>query len=266
MNHWLSETLFKLEMKRSFKSLLIWSAAMAGTMILVIVLYPIAKDMFAAVPPEFQSFIEDFGGIPTNILEYYATEGAMMLQIFGGIYAAMEGFNAIARDEREKTVETLYQLPLKRRVFFFTKLFRASVNLIIFSMVTYVLSMAGFVMIGESFDIGLFTYFFVLNMVMYLMLVVFGLTLSVFLKKTDKSFVSVMIPFGFYIISLLAMATDNEWLTDLKYLTPFTFCNPVEILKENAGFETLNFVIFVGLTILAVMLSLRKFKKHEFIV
>jgi ABC-2 type transport system permease protein len=261
-----SKELFKLEFKRSFKGLLTWSLSIGLTMVFVIVLYPMVKDIYSSIPAQYADFLDSFGGIPHNILEYFATEGGLMLQLFGSIFAVLEGFNAINRDEREKTVESLYQLPYTRSLFFRTKLLRVFTNVLIFAFINYILSYISFFIVKESIDFGQFSYFNLLNMIQLIIIAFLGFGLACFLKPNQKNMIAFSIPFPLYIISVLSTMTNNATLEKLKYLTPFTFSNPVDILKSSATFEWISFVVFCSLTVVVIFLSYIRFNKREFMV
>lgn len=261
-----SSRLFKLEFTRSLKSLITWSLSIGLTMVFVIVLYPMVIDIYSAIPAEYQAFLDAFGGVPHNVVEYYATEGVMMLQLFGGIFAALEGYNALNRDDKEKTVECIYQLPYSRTAILTTKLVKVIVNVLVFSIVVYFMSILSFLVIGESYDGGDFLLFNVYNTIMFLMLAILGFVLVVFMKPTQKSMGAIAFPFVFYIISVISSVTNNETLELLKHVTPFTFANPVDILKLGADFEWISFVVFTGLSILLTVAAYWRFQKRELTV
>lgn len=261
-----NKNLFFLEFKRSFKGLLVWSFSLGITMYLVIILFPMVKDIYESIPPQFYDILNSFGGIPDTVVEYFATEGAMMLQIFGALFAVLEGFNAINKDEKEKTVESLYSLPYPRRMFFLTKLFKITVSIIIFSLINVICSVLGFISISEAFDVKLFTIFNLLNTVMLLVIGYLGFVLACLLKPNQKNMIAIAIPFPLYIIAIVSTLTNNNILKNLKYLTPFTFSNPVDILKNTFEFEWVSFVIFCGLTCIGLVFSFFRFKKREFMV
>jgi len=261
-----SSRLFKLEFSRSFKSLLTWSLSIGFTMAFVIVLYPMVIDIYSAIPAEYQSFLDAFGGVPHNVVEYYATEGVMMLQLFGGIFAALEGYSALNRDDKEKTVECIYQLPYSRSVILTTKLLKVIINVMLFSIIVYLMSLLSFIIIGESFDGVKFLIFNLYNTIMFVVLAILGFALVVFMKPTQKSMGAIAFPFVFYIISVISSVTNNDTLQLLKHITPFTFANPVDILKLGADFEWISFVVFVGLSIVLTILAYWRFQKREFTV
>ncbi|MDD3478208.1 MAG: ABC transporter permease subunit [Candidatus Izemoplasmatales bacterium] len=258
--------LFALEFRRSQKSLWIWTLAIAATMVMVILLYPMVKDMYSAIPPEYEDFLAAFGGLPNNILEYYATEGAMMLQLFGGMYAAIEGYGAINRDDREKTVETLFTLPRRREQVFATKLLRALTNITIFSLVNYVLSVLSFVILKESIDQGIFLAFNALNLLMYVIIAVLTFSIAGISKATPKNGIAIAVPIVMYILFVFSSMTNNEWLEKLQYLTPFTFADPVVLIKEGGSVEGISLLVYGALSLGLLTLAYFRFQKREFTI
>jgi len=267
--------LFKLEFKRSFKSLIIWSISLALSLLLVIVIYPMAKDMFQAleqmieylesIDSGFIGMLDLFGGIPDSGIEYFATEGAMFLQLLGGIFAALVGFGIINRDEKEKTVEVIYTLPISRHKLLFTKMMVVAVNLFIFMLVQVLMVDLGFLLVAPGEDISAIWMFGLFDYIMFLMLAYLSMFLALVLKPNQSSFIAVAIPFPLYIITTIAYATNNTFLKSLKYISPFTFVEPVGWLKEQVVFETTNFIVFLSLTALSIVFSFILFKKRQII-
>lgn len=266
--------LFKLELKRSFKSHLIWSFSLGLSLFLIVIIYPLVKDMMASMIELMESldenspllvFMEDFGGFPTTGLEYYATECALILQLVGGIYAAILGFSIINKDEKEHVHEVMYTLPIKRTHVILTRILYVLFNLFTFTIVQFLLSYVGFVVISESIDIGEFAIFGVLNWALFFLIAMLSFGLSSFLKPNVSALISVAIPFPLYILTMVGSATDNKWLSYLKYISPFTFAEPVAFLKTHAAFNTTNLLLFSGLTLAITVLGIIKFNKRQMI-
>ena len=267
--------LFLLEIKRSIKSNLIWSLSLGITMFAIIIIYPMVMDMMDAlnemfdylesINSSFVEFINDFGGIPHNGIEYFATEGAMILQIAAGIYAAMIGFQIINKDDKEKTVEVLYTLPIHRVSYLLQKMLVVFVEICIFMMVQIFFVIIGFFLVSpneafhELFIFGLF------DILMMLMISYLSMGLALVLKPQSSSFIPMAIPIPLYVITTLAYATDNATLKLLKYISPFTFAEPVGLLKDHTDFEWLNFTIYSAFTILVIAFSIYRFKRREMI-
>jgi len=270
-----SPKLFKLEFRRSFKSLIIWSLSLALSLLVVIMVYPMAKDMFEAleqmieylesIDSGFIGMLDLFGGIPDSGIEYFATEGAMFLQLLGGIFAALVGFGIINKDEKEKTVEVIYTLPISRQKLLFTKMVVVAVNLFIFMLVQVLMVDLAFLLVAPGEDISAIWMFGLFDYIMFLMIAYLSMFLALILKPNQSSFIAIAIPFPLYILTTIAYATNNTFLKSLKYISPFTFVEPVGWLKEQSDFEFTNFMIFVLLTLISITLSFVLFKKRQII-
>ena len=70
--------ILKIELKRYFKSLLGWSLSIGIFLYIVIILYPMVKDLYNQLSGELLELLENFGGLPKNEIEYFATEGGML--------------------------------------------------------------------------------------------------------------------------------------------------------------------------------------------
>ncbi len=267
--------LFRLELKRSIKSNLIWSISLGITMFSIIIIYPMVMDMMDAlnemidylesINSSFVEFINDFGGIPQNGVEYFATEGAMILQIAAGIYAAMMGYQIINKDDKEKTVEVLYTLPIHRLSYLFQKMLVVFVEIFIFMATQILFVIIGFMIVSpDEAILELFKFGFY-DMLMMLMISYLSMGLALILKPQSSSFIPMAIPIPLYVITTIAYATDNQTLKLLKYISPFTFAEPVGILKDHTDFEWLNFLIFTIFTLTVIGFSMVRFKRREII-
>lgn len=252
-----------MEFKRNYKGMILWSIGVSVMIFLIIVLYPLVKDIYNQLPPEMAELMEQFGGLPENVLEYYATEVAMLLQIFGTIFAALLGYNMISTVEKEKTAEVLYTLPVSKLSFYFSKLLSLSILISGFSLINYLVGYLGFLSTGEMVDFGQYTLFSTLNLVLYLYIAYLGFFLALLLSATVKNMVALIIPLPLYILTILSSLTDNEWLEKVKYLSPFTFSDPVEILKTDFSFEYISFIIYSLLTIGVLTFGYYLYKKRQ---
>lgn len=252
-----------MEFKRNYKGMILWSLGVSLMIFLIIVLYPLVKDIYSQLPPELAELMEQFGGLPENVLEYYATEVAMMLQIFGTIFAALLGYNMISNVEKEKTAEVLYTLPVSKLSFYLSKLLTLSVLISIFSLINYLVGYLGFISTGEAIDFGQYTVFSLLNLALYLHIGYLGFFLALLLSTQVKNMVALLVPLPLYIFTILSGLTDNEWLEKIKYLSPFTFADPIEILKTDFSFEYISFLIYSLLSIGLLIFGYYLYKKRQ---
>ena len=228
-----SFTLLKLEFRRNLKGLLIWSFSLALSLFLVILVYPMVQDMMdvlsdmleylESINSGFVGLLEVFGGIPDNGIEYFATEGALFLQLLGGIFAALLGFSMINRDEKEKTVEVIHVLPISRFALLLTKMIHVAIALFLFTAIQIGSVHLGFLFVSPSENIAELWRFGLFDYLMFLMIAYLSMGLAITIKPNQSNLIAIMIPFPLYIFTMLAFATNNEYLKLLKYLSPYTF-------------------------------------------
>jgi len=274
MKKFINYPLLYIELKRGFKSNMIWSIALGLSLLSIVAIYPMVKGMMQSLVElmenmdpsnPFLQILEDFGGIPHSAIEYFATEGALILQLVGGIYAAILGYSMINRDEKEKTNEVLYTLPISRTHALFSKIIAILIHIFIFTFIQFGLSTLGFLVIDELELLNIFWLFGLLNFLMFSMIAFFGLFLAALLKPNQSSLLAVAIPFPFYIVTVISQATNNSILKALKYVSPFTFVEPVGFLKTDYGFEWVNFIVFMILTCILVVITHIKYKHRQII-
>lgn len=271
----IEKNILKLELQRNAKTTLIWSVVLGVNLFIVILLYPLVAQMMESMIELFEQLddaginladmLESMGGMPANVLEYFATEGALILHLAGGIYAAVIGFSILNKDEKDKVAEVTYIIPVSRNKILSTKLLRVAINLLVFTVVQFVFVQIGFLIVDPDVNhmslwiFGFFTY------LMFLIIAFLSFGVSMFLKPGQSSLAAIAIPFPFYIITIIAGATDNNILNAFKYLSPFTFTEPVGWFKSGYEFELINFLSFVILTIIVLIFSYMRFKKREII-
>lgn len=271
----LSKEFLGLEIKRSFKGNMIWSFSLGLSLLLIVAIYPMVEDMMVALTEmleylesqnsPFLAMMEQFGGIPSNAMEYFATEGAMFMQLLGGIYAAVLGFGAINKDEKERTVEILYVLPISRNKLLTSKVLSIAFNLFIFTVIQIALIEIGFIAVAPDTDHYLLLSFGFFDYLMFLMIAYISLGLAMFMKPNQSSLIAIAIPFPFYIMTIIASATNNDFLKALKYASPFTFTEPVGWLKSDHVFELENFLIFSAVTVIILIASYLRYNKRQII-
>lgn len=256
--------IFKMELKRSLKGLLAWCISISLFVYLIIILYPLVKDMYSNIPEELLGFIDSFGGIPENVVEYFAIEGGMVLQIVGSIFAALVGFNIINKEERSKHSELVYTLPLPRKTFFFTKLSFAIFQILIYSLSVTIFSVLGFLTVDSFPYVGNFLVYSLMNTLMLLMIAFFGFTLACIVKNTNSQVLAMVIPLPLYIISIISSISKNKILKSLKHFTVFSFADPVNYLKGSINVEWISFSLFLTISLVGLVYSYHLFINREF--
>lgn len=253
-------TLYNMLFKRQLKGNLVWSVSVALMTLVVVVLYPYVKDMYTAMPPEVMAIMEQFGGIPSNALEYYATEGAMMTQLFGSIYAAMLGFTMINLFESEKTAEVLYVQGTPKRTFYISKQLLMVTLIILFSIVQYLFGLLGFAIIKENVNHLDYIYFHLIDTLLLVVFAYLGFGMCLLLKSTSKVMTSIILPLPLYVLTLVSSLTDNDIIKGLKYASPFTFADPVVILKNQTSIDSISLIVYISVIIIISTMFFKLYK------
>ncbi len=253
-----------MELKRNFKSLIVWTVAVGLSMFVILISYPLVDDVFDQMPQEFIEIVDIFGGIPRNLIEYFAMEGGMIFQLTCALYATLLGFGTITKEEREKSTDLIYTLPVARKTFFLSKMTAGFIQITAFMLGNLIFIVLGIVIINDYASFAKLLLFALLSWVLLMIFVCFGTLLGTLSKKNIKQLNAMAIPLPLYIVSLIASLTDNKWLDALKYLTPYTFSDPLVVLKNGYTFEVVNFLTFTVLAIISFFIAYSTFVKKEF--
>ncbi|WP_026573766.1 ABC transporter permease subunit [Bacillus sp. UNC438CL73TsuS30] len=233
--------LFLREMKANRKSLIIWCFG-----ILFMVVAGMGKyegyssssgqsinELMASMPKSLQAMMGvgelDF----STPIGFYGMLFAYLL-LMAAIHALMIGANIIAKEERDKTTEFLMAKPISRSRIITVKLLAALVNVVIFNLVTLVLSVAmvsKFNKAGDPLDV---IYTLMAGMFMLqLIFVLLGSTMSAVLKKPKRAAsIGTAILLILYLLSIFIDL--NHKLDGLKYLTPFKYYEAKKVMSDAA--------------------------------
>lgn len=252
----------KMELTRSWKSLLAWSISIGLFLYFVIIIYPLVKDLYANIPAEVAEIFKAFGGVPENEIDYFAMECGLLLAIFGAIFAALAGFNFISREERESTIDTVYTLPISRSTFFFSKLLAIIIHVLLFSIIITPFIIFGFLTINSNINLlGLFVYLILFTLMM-IMIACLSFSFACFKNQASKNSISLIIPLPLYLITMVSSLSNEKFLKNIKYLSPFTFSDSTTILIKEE-FEYISFTVSSIFSIVLLVIAFIRFQKKE---
>jgi hypothetical protein len=97
---------------------------------------------------------------------------------------------------------------------------------------------------------------------MYLVMGLIGYLLAVSLKPAMKQMVALIVPLPLYIITIVSSLTNEDWLKNLKHVSPFTFSDPVVILKEQVGIDLISLYVYIGLSLIIVVSTYFIYRKR----
>lgn len=248
--------IFFRELKAHRRSLIIWSIA-----ILFMIVSAIGK--FSAYAESGQSMNELLSQIPksmkavlgmgsfdlTTISGFYGMF-YLYIVLMAGIHASMLGANIISKEERDKTAEFLMVKPVSRMTIITAKLFASLFNIMIFNLVTLVLSIVLLGKYASGEDIT--GEILILMAGMFFLQLIFlsiGTGIAAVSKhpKPVASIATAVLLVCFILSSAINMYSK---LDVFKYITPFKYFEAEKLLKEG-GFQpvflTLSFVMVTAL-------------------
>ncbi len=266
--------IFKFEFKRLLKSAIIWSVICGALIVLFMSLFPSMKNMgmqelvgskMDALPSELlKAFNIETTMDFTNIFDYlsYAIQYIAMAS---AVYGAILGVNALIREESEGTIEFLYSKPIKR-----SKIVSAKLCSIIAIFLVYVTIVGSFTMIMslmvkpdnvEVMDliVNIKSIFIGIALLGYIFMAI-GLLISSIIKS-DKSSIPIAIGIFFITYFLGMVGKLKESFDWMKYLSPFDYYAPGEIL--NNGFDVTLVLVGIAIIVISVIGSYIIYNKKD---
>jgi ABC-2 type transport system permease protein len=266
---------FKMELKRGLKPLAIWSVVCVLLIILFMSMFPSMKDsgmqeivntkMDALPKAVLEAFnlkdIPDF----TKLNQYFAYVFQYIV-IAGAIYGGILGAKSLIKEESEGTIEFLYAQPISRCKIVTMKIISSLVIFYIFVVIMAVATI-GISLIVKPSDLK------IIDLVMDMKLLFSGLFLIGLVFMSIGFLISVIInnarlamPMStgiFFITYLLGTFSGMiEALEFLKYLSPFHYAVPSELIKN--GFEGVNVVISVFIIVITISTTYFVYRKKDF--
>ncbi|MEL7655529.1 MAG: ABC transporter permease subunit [Bacillota bacterium] len=245
--------IFIRELKAHRRSLILWSIA-----ILFMIISAIGK--FSAYAESGQSMNELLSQIPKSIKAVLGMGSFDLTTISGfygmfylyivlmaAIHASMLGANIIAKEERDKTAEFLLVKPVSRGKVITAKLLASLFNIIVFNLVTLILSIALLGKYGSGEDITGEIIILMVGMFLLQMIFLFigtGIAAAGRHPKSAASIATAVLLVSFILSSAINMSSKLE---GFKYITPFKYFEAEKLLNED-GFQP----VFLGLSFVII--------------
>jgi ABC-2 type transport system permease protein len=267
--------IFKMEVKKGLKSLAIWSGICTLLIILFMSMFPSMKDS------GMQELVDTkMGAMPEALLQAFNLEDVpdfsklnqyfayvfQYIMMAGVIYAGMLGAKSLIKEESEGTIEFLYAQPVSRTKIVTMKLLSSLVLFYIFILVMGIISLIvsaavkpeDLEIIDLIMDIKtLFSGFFLVGLVFMSV----GLLISTLIPNLRMAMpISIGTFFVTYLLGTFSGMIDK--LEFLKYFSPFHYAVPSEVIKS--GFESVNIVIAILITVVSITAAYVVYRKKDF--
>ncbi len=228
-------TIVKHELKQGRTAFLIWCGCIAALLGICIFLFPEMKGEMDTVSEMFASmgaFTAAFGMDKLNfgtLTGYYAIECGNVLGLGGAFYAAIIATDVLSKEERMHTADFLLTHPLDRVRVMTEKLASVLIRIVVLNLLIYGISVLSMAAIGEEVPWKEVNLLHLAYFLMQLELAGICFGISAFLRRGSIS-IGLGIAALMYFMNLIANITESA--KDLKYLTPFGFCDGALIAAE----------------------------------
>jgi len=227
-------TIVKHELKRNWKSLLIWSAILGGMIFMFMLMFPAIKDQIGAMQEAYAnmgSFTAMFGMDKINFttaMGFYGIEAGAMISLGGAMFAALTGAGALSKEEGNHTAEFLLTHPISRKQIVAEKLIFVALQVLCFNLFCFVCALISFGIINEPLEMNKLLLFHFVQLIMQWEIACICLCVSAFQKKAN-----VGLGLGFsailYFMNLFVNASEDAKF--LKYITPFNYSDASEVFS-----------------------------------
>lgn len=258
-------TLFFHELRRDRVRLLVWTAAIAGMLLISILIYPQMTsqmnemgDMFS----EMGAFSSAFNMDKVNFGEfsgYFAVECGNVLGLGGAFFAALLGVMALAKEERERTAEFLLTHPISRSYVVSRKLLTILAEILFLNLVVAASAVAAALAIGQEIDAKLFAQVFFAYFLLQVEIACVMFGVSAFLRGSGIG-IALGAAFVLYFMNILANLTDEA--EPLRYITPFSYADGTAIVSSG-GIEVKYLIPGLAFTVVGVALAFLHYNRKD---
>ncbi len=264
--------IFKRELKRNLKSLIIWCIVLSGLILLTLSIFPQfaqqQKEMTKLLEAYPESIKKAFGMNELNmgdLMGFYGVEIYMMTTLLGSIYSAILASNILAKEENEKTIEFLLSKPITRSKIVTEKLLAVLVNILIFNGVSTIASIIGF-QFAKDPDVptDTFSLLIVATILLHLTFGAIAFMLSSIMKKTRNILsISLGIVLVAYFMNVLSGVSED--LEVLKYFSPFKYVDAASIINNNE-LDPLYIFIMAAVILISIFTAYMVYRKKDIAV
>ena len=258
-------TLIRHELRRGRMSLLIWTCAIGGFLMISLFVFPEMKTQMDSISSVFASmgaFTKAFGMDTLNfgtLTGYYGIECGNMLGLGGALFAALLGISALAREEKDGTAELLLTHPLSRAEVVTKKLIAVLIQVVILNAVVLLLSVGTIAVIGEAVpwkEIWLLhAAYFLLQL--EIACICFGISACIWHGGLG---IGLGIAVTLYFINIIASLTSA--VEFLKFITPFGYADGADLITRGS-IHGIRLLIGMAFAAAGIALAYRKYCRKD---
>lgn len=256
---------YKREMKSGIKSFLIWTLVISAFIAVCVFMFPQMKgkmdsisDIFASMGAFSSAFGMDRLGLGT-LLGFYSVECGTIMALGASLFAAMIGSTMVGKEEKGRTAEFLFSLPIKRECVMIEKFLALLTEMIVFNIVAFAVSLVSILLIGEEIPMKelLLLHSSYLILTIFISTITFSLSTILAASNVGSGMGIVLL---FYFLNLMANITEKA--EGLKYLTPFSFADGATIILEEK-LEAKYILVWLVISLMFLMYGFWNYKRRD---
>lgn len=256
----MNANIYRYELRARFKSVIIWSSALAAIHMLFFSIYSgfadqaaLMSELMAKFPP---ALLEAFGMSTVDlstVIGYYSIV-FLFVQVCLAIQAGNYGFGLVSIEENELTADFLLSKPVSRAQVLTSKILAALTSLTITNLVVWGMSFLSIQLFcgNRPVDTPVLLLLLASIVIFQLFFLSVGLVISLLVKRVRSvTPYSLGLGFGAYILNAFSGVFGD---VALELITPFKHLDPAYIIAQGA-YNTPLVLLNVGITGLSIGVS-----------
>ncbi len=231
---------FRFEMRRNFRSFVIWTVSIAA---FVVFMLSIFQSSFAGADRDMSRFVEMFPesfrkafGIDrldmTTMPGYFGTEVHLMIILFGAMYAVLLSSSLLSKEEDDKTIEFLLARPITRSELITQKALTFVTYVILSVGTNWLCSYAAMLFYdAEGFEPAPFWRLGLMTLLSVMAIASLGFFGSVFVTR-NRAVNSASLGFVLALYALQIVTDVSDKAEFLRFVTPFKWASAADILPK----------------------------------
>ena len=256
------------ELKSNLKGFIIWVFSLGLLFWVASFEYEFManSEEIGAAMESFDFLFEALAGTVVDITtpEGYLSLVSIYIYLPLAIFSGLLGSNIIAKEERDKTAEYLFTLPVKREKVLLSKLIVALFYTILINVTLLTITYFAFGQLGTSSSYNAFVFNMAVGvLITQLIFMVIGMAISAILEQYKKSgSITIGILMGTFMLNVLIGLTDK--IDFMKYVTPFKYFSVDQMLEGD--FKLVFIFISLALIISCVSSVFYFYKKRDLFI
>ncbi len=266
----MNSILFKMELRRNRKALILWTAVIGLLIFFTMSLFHSVLQYqqqiagMVKIMPAMAMKMRGFSNINDifSVVGFYTANNLVYMMLLGSIYSITLSSNILLKEEYGKTAEYLMSRPLSRMEIFSTKLSLAGVNVIILNLIATFIGFISIMIFKKGpFHLQPFLVISLYTLLLNLLFGSLGFFISVMMRRarpiTSLCVGLVMVLYLVYTISRMS-GVDGSF----GYLSPFKWVN-IDVLSPTYGIEFIRLLAFLGGSVLLIFASWIVYRRKD---